>query len=232
MAAVMVDDDPIADLPLARRQGLDPDAVREVLVRVTRERDEAIQNGRDTFMEVERANASLREVRSALEAARSELETLRGREASVGEALVTANGVAREIKEQAAAEAARVASEARAEAEAVVSRAKADADEKLRSAAQEAAQIIQDTRSRLATFRDEEAATVAGARQLAARLRDLAGGLDAALEGLESPREPAGVSFGEVDGEPAAGGVPPEATSGEQASTNEPGMSDGWSAQC
>lgn len=196
MAANPLEKDPISDVPLARRNGLDPDAVRDLIVRLTRERDEALDQGRDAYLELGRQRETIGRLQRELDVATGEIEPLRAREAAVGEALVTANDVARRVREEASREAERVVSEARREAQALLLDARVKADQTLREAAAQAAAMAEEAHARVARLRAEEGAIVRTGRDLAATLRDMAGALERAVDEVAEPEVPI-VTFGE-----------------------------------
>ena len=219
MAANLLETDPIASVPLARRNGLDPDAVRDLLMRLTQERDEALERGRDNHRDLGREREEKSHLERELEALRREVGPLRERETAVGEALVTANTVARGVREEAQREAERTLSEARAEAERILSEARAEADRTLREAAVQAATMGEETRSRIAALRDEGSAAARTARDIAITLRDMAGTLERTADTMAGPEVPA-MTFGEEADPPAGereGGVAVETPAGEEA---------------
>lgn len=217
MAANMLDTDPIASVPLARRNGLDPDAVRELMVRLAQERDEALERSRETYQELGRQREAALRLEHELDAVGREIGPLREREAAVGEALVTANTVARGVREAAEHDAERALSEARAETEGILSKARAEADRTLREAAVQAATMGEETRARLAAMRDEESVAAHAARNIAVTLRDMAASLESAADGMAGPEVPT-VTFGEEADPPAD---EPESTPAGKAPADE-----------
>ena len=221
MAANLLETDPIASVPLARRNGLDPDAVRDMVTRLVQERDEALEQGRDSYRDLGREREEKARLERELEALRREVGPLREREAAVGEALVTANSVARGVREEAAREAERVLSEARAQAGRILSEARAEADRSLREAAVQVATMGEESRSRLATLRDEEGSAARTARDIATTLRDMAGALEHAADGMAGSEAPT-MTFDEEAGPPAGERdttLPVEVSTGEEGSS-------------
>ena len=213
MAANLLETDPIASIPLARRNGLDPDVVRDLVTRLAQERDEALGQGRDTREELIRLREANDRLGRELEAASREMGSMREREVAVGEALVTANTVAHGVREEAEREAERRLSEAHAEAGRILSEARAEADRTLREAAVQAATMGEETRSRIAALRDEEGAAARTARDIAITLRDMATALERVADGAA---EPEGPTFAPNVGVP---GETPEAASGTEGSS-------------
>ena len=199
MATNALETDPIASVPLARRNGLDPDAVRDMVERLMHERDEALERGRDTYRELGREREEKARMERELEALRRETGPLREREAAVGAALVTANSVARGVREEAQREAERTLSEARSQAGTILAEARAEADRTLREAGAQAATMGEETRSRLAALRDEGGAAARTARDIAITLRDMAGALERTADAMAGPEAPTGTAGEDAD---------------------------------
>ena len=219
MAANLLETDPISDIPLARRNGLDPEAVRKLIVRLTQERDEALEQSRSGYLELLRQRETIGQLQRDLEASTAAIEPLQAREAAVGEALVTANTVARGVREEAQREAERTLSEARSEADRIVSEARVEADRTLREAAVQAATMGEETRSHFVAMRNEGGAVARAARDIAITLRDMAGTLERTADTMAGPEAPT-MTFGEEADPPAGereGGVAVETPAGEEA---------------
>jgi dsDNA-specific endonuclease/ATPase MutS2 len=198
MAVDVLNKDPVADIPLARRAGLDPEAVRETIERLVGERDSAVEQGRQAHLELSRQREALDRAECDLEAARQEVALLRERESAVGEALVVANNVAAGIRDEATREAERIVSEARVEAESLLAEAQAKADQRLREAALEATTMAEATRAHIDRLRGEEQAVARTAQDIAVTLRDMAAALERAIEGAVDA-EPEVTAFGDTD---------------------------------
>lgn len=184
MAQAAVEYDPVSEMPLARRNGLDPDAVRALVRRLTGERDAALAQGRQVQVELQRTKDSLLQLRAELDGAEAAQRSSREREAAVADALVTANTLARSVTRKAEEDAERALADARVEAQTILGDARAQSDEILREAAASVAAMSESGREQLATMRAASQAVGERVRRAASDLRAQADVLDGSAVSL------------------------------------------------
>lgn len=185
MAQAVAQDDRVARIPLARRGGLDPEAVRVVVRELEDELEASVQSARETYGELSRTRDVAGRLEGELTSARAELRRYQENEAAVGNALVTANRVAGELREQARAEAEGVLESARTEAQRILEDARERGAEVVREATASAASVGRVAREGLSAVHDQIELVRQQARVGASTLRDAASRIEASAETLE-----------------------------------------------